>query len=231
MSLTIPDVFTKPIIRSAFKGNELGTLAFSTMSVLVNRLLDSFAFTQKLNPTQIDILTVTALEKFEYETLEDVIIFFKMARSGAFGAAKKSLDANLLFGDWLPQYLDLKAQEREVFKNKEKGAYMDNSTDAVNYYKNRKRIEEKARKQQEEINQVNRITEYFDRQMLEDLITDWSKKPLFISGVKLLKKKRKELPWIKKDSPDYQNFLKEQDNRVRQSIENNEKIDKTRIKK
>ena len=198
MNLTVAEVFDKPIIRTAFKGDALGTLIFSTVSVLVNRLLDSFAFTQKLNATQIDVLTVTTLEKFEYETLEDIIIFFKMARSGAFGAAKKSLDSNLLFGDWFPQYLDLKAQEREVYRNKEKGKYMDNSEGVMKAYMNRQSAEEKKRKSQADIDYINKITKDFDRQMLEDLITDWNRKSLFKPHLNLLKKKRRDIPWIKR---------------------------------
>lgn len=177
-------------MRTAFKGDDLGTLAFSTMSVLVNRLLDSFAFTQKLSPNQIDVLTVAALEKFEYETLEDVIIFFKMARSGAFGAAKKSVDSNLLFGDWLPQYLDLKAQEREVFRNQQKSEYMDNSEKVVKFYENRQKdIERKAKKERIK-KHIDEITKDADKQILEDLIIDWQKDPIRRPYVDLLKRKR-----------------------------------------
>ena len=192
MNLTISDVFTKPTMRNVFKGDALGTLAFSVTSVLVNRLLDAFAFTQKLNATQIDMLTVSTLEKFEYETLEDVIIFFKMVRTGAFGSAKKSLDANLLLGNWLEQYFDLKAQEREVFRNKQKGEYMDNSEGVYASIKKRMAKQAIEKKAQDEIDYINKITKDFDRQMLEDLITDWSRKPLFKHLLKLLKLKRKE---------------------------------------
>ena len=198
------DIFNKPMIRNVFKGDVLGTLAFSTVNVLVNRLLDAFAFTQKLNLTQIDMLTVTTLEKFGYESLEDVILFFKMARTGEFGATRKSLDANLLFGDWLVQYFDLKAQEREVFRNRQKGEYMKNAEGVYASIKKRQAKEEFEKKAQDKIDYINKITTNFDRQMLEDLITDWSKKPLFKNMLKLLKQKRREILWIKKDHPLYQ---------------------------
>lgn len=227
MNLTIADVFTKPTIRKAFSGDALGTLIFSTINVLVNRLLDSLAFTQKLNVTQIDILTASTLEKFEYETLEDVIIFFKMARNGTFGSAKKSVDANLLLGDWLVQYFDLKAQEREVFRNKQKGEYMDNSAGVMKAYMNRMSKAERERKAKEEKDYINNITKDFDRQMLEDLITDWSKKPLFAKHLKLLKQKRKDFPWISKDTKIYKELQKKELQRVALAMENNEAFKKT----
>ncbi|MDB0600069.1 hypothetical protein PL373_02635 [Tenacibaculum maritimum] len=84
-------------------------------------LFNSFAFATKLTDDQIDILTVDALDKFSHESLEDILLFFKMARSGKFGTTKRGVDSNLIFGEWFPMYLDLKSREREtVIENQKK---------------------------------------------------------------------------------------------------------------
>lgn len=193
MNLTISEVFTKPTIRTAFKGNELGTIIYSVVNSLLNRFLEAFAFTQKLTKAQIDILTVTTLENFEYETLEDIVLFFKMARNGQLGVAKKSVDANLLFGEWLPIYLEQKATERETYLNKKRKEYMDNSVEAMKFYEHQKAKKEAERKKQEFQNYINEITKDMDRQMLEDMIFDWQKDPKRRPYVNELKKKRKEI--------------------------------------
>lgn len=193
MNLTISEVFTKPTIRQAFKGNELGTVIYGVVNSLLNRFLEAFAFTQKLTKSQIDILTVSTLENFEYETLEDVILFFKMARMGQLGVAKKSVDANLLFGEWLPIYLEKKATEREVYLNKKRQEYMDNSAEAMKFYERQKAKKEAERKKQEFQNYINELTKDMDRQMLEDMIFDWQKDPKRRPYVNELKKKRKEI--------------------------------------
>ena len=89
MSLTLAESDNKAKMRSVFKG-DTGQIGFSVVKVLVNRFLESFAFSTKLNDSQVEILTVDTLENFAYESLEDIILFFKMARSGKFGSAKKS---------------------------------------------------------------------------------------------------------------------------------------------
>ena len=119
MGLTINETFSKPHLRSVFIGDH-SSVGFSVVNVLVTRFIDSFAFTTKLNADQIDSLTVDTLENFAYESLEDVILFFKMCRSGKFGVAKKSIDSNLIFGEWYPKYLDKKAELREQKYNTQK---------------------------------------------------------------------------------------------------------------
>lgn len=103
LQLSIDKTIDKPIIKSTFK-NENSQIGFTIVSLLVNRFIDSFGFSTKLNESQIELLTVDTLEKFSYDSLEDIVLFFKLARSGTFGTTKRGVDSNLIFGEWFPMY-------------------------------------------------------------------------------------------------------------------------------
>jgi hypothetical protein len=187
MSLSIKDCLEKPIIKTVFKQHpEVG---FGVVKVLTKRFLDSFGFSTKMNETQIDMLAVDAIESFRYESLEDVVLFFKMSRQGKFGTTSRGVDSNLIFGEWFPLYLELKSIEREkkhaqdTKKVNEFGLSID---DVQKFYKKEsfeKRVQER----------INHITKNFDRQMLEDLIVSWSKDEKMVKFLKHLKKKRLEI--------------------------------------
>ncbi|TYP71509.1 hypothetical protein [Aquimarina intermedia] len=191
MSLTMQDVFEKPLIRSVFKG-ENSQLGFTFINGMVKRFTDSFGFSSKLSPSQIEMLTVDTLEKCAYESLEDVILFFKMARSGSFGTTTRGLDSNLIFGTWFPKYLELKADYREQSYQNEKSKLNSISVTyedvQITYKKNteKKKLEKIKR-------HIDGITKNMDRQMLEDTITDWQKDPIKKPYVRLLKAKRKSI--------------------------------------
>lgn len=193
MSLTIQDTFSRPNIRSVFK-DEVSSIGFSVVKVLVNRFIESFAFSNKLNETQIELLTVDTLENFAFESLEDIIIFFKMARSGKFGNTKRGVDSNLIYGEWYPMYLEQKALERENNYNKTKAINSRlQATDEdvkITYKKMHDRVK-KREKEQKIIDYVNKITKNMDRQLLEDTIVDWEKCNKRKSWSFLLKEKRK----------------------------------------
>lgn len=190
MNVTIADTLTKATIRSAYKGND--KLAYSVVSVLVNRFLNSFAFTTKLDKSQVAVVTLDTLEHFAYDSLEDIILFFKMARSGKFGVAKKSVDSNMIFGEWLPKYLEQKAQAREEAYTVSKT----NHTAIVTTIEDVKKSYDKvtARKDAEKRQAyVNKLTKDMDRQMLEDTIESWSRDERMSRWVYMLKAKRREI--------------------------------------
>ena len=188
MGCSIEKTLSMPNIRSVFKDDN-GPVAFSVVNVLTTRFIDSFGFSTKLNPSQIETLTVDTLENFAYESLEDIILFFKMARSGKFGATMKGVDSNLIFGDWFPKYLEFKSQAREVAYTKQKSEFNSVTTNVDALLKTYKRRDERVF-EQKVIEFVDRITNDIDRQMLEDLIVDWSKDPERLPYISILKKKR-----------------------------------------
>lgn len=189
-STTIVSTLDKPTVRSTFKENT--EVAFGIVRILVDRFLDSFAFSTKLNENQKMTLVSDFLDRFSYESLLDIVLFMKMARNGYFGAATHSVDSNLIFGNWFPQYLDLKSQQRELEWQKEKSLNNKLSTDDAvsNFY--RKKREEKEKKQREEQMKkyIDDAVSHMDKQMLEDTISDWVRKPEMHPYLNYLKQKR-----------------------------------------
>ena len=118
LSLTIDKTLDKPNIRTVFRGNE--AIAFNVIETMVARFLESFGFSNKPSPNQIEMIAVDAFEKFSYESLEDIILFFKMARSGDFGTTKRGVDSNLIFGEWFTMYLERKSIRREENHTRDK---------------------------------------------------------------------------------------------------------------
>ena len=188
MNLTLSEADNKAKMRSVFKG-ETAQIGFSVVKVLVNRFLESFAFSTKLNDSQVEILTVDTLENFAYESLEDIILFFKMARSGKFGSAKKGIDSNLIFGEWFPQFMEKKAVLRE--QNQPKPELRQSATDEDILSYRKKLLQKKYKEKVQE--HVDYITTNMDRQMLEDFIIDWQKDSEKAKWVYMLKEKRKQI--------------------------------------
>ena len=191
MGLTIQSTFSKPNIRSVFKG-ETAQIGFSVVNVLVTRFINSFGFSTKLDPMQIEMITVDTLENFAYESIEDILLFFKMARSGKFGTTKRGVDSNLIFGEWFQKYLEKKAELREQNYQKSKAetsrVQASDEDVAVTY----KKIQDKLDTKKVEV-YVDKITKDMDRQLLEDTILDWEKDPIKKKHIHILKAKRKRV--------------------------------------
>jgi len=193
IGLTIKNTFESPNMKSIFKG-ENGQIGFSVVNILVKRFLESFGFATKMNDTQIEVLTVDTLEKFSYESLEDIILFFKMARTGQFGSTMRGVDSNLIFGEWYPMYLELKSIEREKIYQKDKDSLnkdsltIENVRSAYQKQKNTpQQLHDKA------VKRINEITEGFTRQELEDLIKVWEKDESKNPYMRLLMQKRLDI--------------------------------------
>lgn len=191
LSLTVKDTFQKPLVRSVFKGDN-GAIGFTFVNAMAKRFVDSFGFSTKLSPGQIEMLTVDTLENFNYESIEDIILFFKMARSGKLGATGRGVDSNLIFGEWFPKYMELKAEERERMYEKEKNERASKTVTIEDVKKTYSEIEKNNFKKKV-VEHVDKITKDIDRQMLEDLILDWEKDEQRKPYVRLLKAKRKSV--------------------------------------
>ena len=190
--MTIKDTLTKPLIKDVFKG-ELGAVSFAVVEYLCTRFIESFAFSTKLGSEQIQMLTVDTLEAFGYESLEDIILFLKMARSGKFGNTKRSVDSNLVYGEWFPMYMDLKARKREEIQQEKKSKEKEDLV-SMEVIKKRYAKNENDRLMADRRNKaklfVDKVSKDFDKQMLEDTIREWSKDKNKDYYTALLKKKR-----------------------------------------
>ncbi len=192
MNLNIKNTLELPLIRSVFK-NENGPIGYAVVNVLVNRFLASFGFSTKPSETIIEAITVDTLDNFSYESLEDIILFFKMCRQGAFGTTTKGLDSNFIYGEWFPQYMAKKAEIRETQYLQQKSEGNSTANQFEEYYKKRqlKKAKEAAKKQTEF--EIDEMVKKMDRQMLEDTIASWEKKPEMLPYLDYLRKKRLEV--------------------------------------
>ena len=73
---------------------------------------------KSLESYQIQVLAGDLYEKFKHDTLEDVIMMFKHARTGDFGKIYDCKPPEVL--SWCTPYLELKAEEREKLLATEK---------------------------------------------------------------------------------------------------------------
>jgi hypothetical protein len=188
MELTIKKVFDYPSVSSVFKGDN-GAIGFGVVKVLVSRFAETFGFSTKLSEVQLESLTVDILDNFRYETLQDIILFLKMARSGKLGVTKKGIDSNLIIGEWLPIYLELKAIEREKIVKKEK-----DDLNSVQLTIEEVRAAYEKQKNNTFYNKVcdyvDKITEGITREELENLISEWAKDAEKKEYLRVLKRKR-----------------------------------------
>lgn len=76
---------------------------------------------------QIQVLSGDLYEKFKYDTIEDIIMMFKMARQGEFGKIYDCKPPEIL--TWVNYYLDHKAQEREKLIGKQKAIKIEPMTE------------------------------------------------------------------------------------------------------
>jgi len=173
MGLTIEKNLNKPVIRGIFK-NENGQIGYAVVKVLVNRFMESFGFSTKLSETQLEILTVDTLEKFSYDSLEDIVLFFKLARSGTFGTTKRGVDSNLIFGEWFPMYMEMKAEAREREQLKQKKQTEESLLSIEDVKKSYEKIQVGNSFRDRVLNYIDKITDGINRLELEDLIQAWS---------------------------------------------------------
>lgn len=193
MGVSIKNTFDSSSLRSTFKG-ENGQIGFSVVKILVDRFINSFGFATKMTDIQIEVLTVDTLEKFSFETLEDIILFFKMARNGDFGSTMRGVDSNLIFGEWFPKYLEIKSIEREKIVAKEQFELNNNLLsieDVKNAYNKAENTPQKKHDRLKEL--IDENTKGFTRQQLEDLIAEWEKDESKAPFLYALRRKRLDI--------------------------------------
>lgn len=110
--LTLDKAITGTLLNTLVKQDKKEL--FVLISMLIERLQDSFSFSNKMSSSQIDMLTIDLMEILKYETFEDIVLLFKMARQGALGGKIFRLDSHVITQEWLPIYLEKKSEQREA---------------------------------------------------------------------------------------------------------------------
>ena len=117
LSKAMNGVNLKQLSNQIDKKNVIKAIAYLTARLSVN-----FNVGKKFTDEQSALMASDLFEVFGYETLEDVVLMFKYARQGRIGDGKDfKLDGQTVFHKWVPEYLELKAVERENQHNKQKG--------------------------------------------------------------------------------------------------------------
>lgn len=80
---------------------------------LVLRTSELFNFRNNITNNQAVVLALDLIEVMKYENMEDVVLMLKMARQGKLGQKLFRLDNQIIFQEWVPEYLDKKAELRE----------------------------------------------------------------------------------------------------------------------
>ena len=158
---------------------------------LLNRFSSTFNVGKSLTSEQSALIASDIVEKYPYETIEDIVLMLKQVRQGIIGDGKDfKLDGQNILAKWLPQYLDNKYAEVERQNKKVKDENL--GANAVEeFYRKEAEKKRKAQKDKEIKDQIDQMTSVMDRQMLEDTITDWQNRGISKEWLDLLKRKRK----------------------------------------
>lgn len=158
---------------------------------LLNRFNANFNVGKSLTTQQSATLASDIVEKYPYETIEDIVLMLKQVRQGIIGDGKDfKLDGQNVLAKWMPDYLDRKYTEVER-KNQKANESLASENNAVEMFY-AKRREQKAREEREQKAKahIDEMVKSMDRQMLEDTIADWSKKEEMKPYLDYLKRKR-----------------------------------------
>lgn len=163
---------------------------------LINRFNTNFNVGKKLTIEQSALLASDIVEKYPYETIEDVVLMLKMVRQGIIGDGKDyKLDGQNVMTKWFPEYLEKKYEELERQKKKELSEMntvnSDNSVEQ--YYAKIRRQKAQKEKEDKAKMEIDKMCQNMDRQILEDTISDWAEKEEMKPYLDYLKQKRKNI--------------------------------------
>lgn len=175
---------------------ELGDITMvKVVTYLLMRFSEGFNVKNKLTPEQAAQTAMDIIEKYPYETIEDVILLLKHVRQGIIGDGKDyKLDGQNILNKWFPDYLEIKYTEVE---RQQKQAHLELSkvnnseTHPVTlFYEKRRKEKLKKEKDAEVKKEIDEMLKSMDKQILEDTIVDWEKKEEMKPWVGYLKSKR-----------------------------------------
>jgi hypothetical protein len=193
-------------ITKAIDGTKLSSLQKAVGEINVAKVItyflirfsEGFNVGKNITSTQASMIAIDIMEKYPYETIEDILLMLKQVRQGMIGDGKdyKVDGQNILGKDkWMDQYLDKKYAEVEILNKKQSEQYSkQNENNAVEqfYAKQRAQKAEKEKRQKAE-KEIDEMVKSMDRQMLEDTILDWSSKSEMVPYLGYLKSKRKSI--------------------------------------
>jgi len=194
-NLSLANAIDGTKLKNLEKGiGEINTI--TAICYLLNRFNSTFNVGKSLSATQSATLASDIVEKYPYETIEDVVLMLKQVRQGIIGDGKDfKLDGQNVLAKWFPEYLDKKYFEVEKI-NKAKSDQIkaeQNSEEhpvSVFYRKQREKKLQEDRRKLAEL-KIDEMVKNMTREMLEETILDWSKKEEMKPYLDYLKRKRR----------------------------------------
>jgi hypothetical protein len=179
--------------------NSIGEInTITAICYLLNRFNSNFNVGKSLTQTQSALLAADIVEKYPYETIEDVVLVLKYVRQGIIGDGKDyKLDGQNVLAKWFPEYLDKKYFEIERLEknkiNELSNQINDKDHPVTQYYAKIRR--EKAKKERDDRIkfEIDEMVKTMDRQMLEDTILSWEKQENMKDYIDYLKRKRQTI--------------------------------------
>lgn len=160
------------------------------VTYLLLRFSESFNVGKNISNTQAPMIAIDIIEKYPYETIEDIVLLLKQVRQGSIGDGKDyKLDGQNILNKWIPEYLDKKYTEFERMKKQEHVVSADKN--AVEQFYEKRRLEVIKKEQKEKMHlEIDEMVKNMDRQILEDTIADWEKKDEMKPYLDYLRSKR-----------------------------------------
>jgi len=178
---------------------EIGEInTITAICYLLTRFNSNFNVGKSLSQTQAALLASDIVEKYPYETIEDVVLMLKQVRQGIIGDGKDyKLDGQNVLAKWFPEYLEKKYTEFERLKKQENDisdSEKNLQNNAVQQFYEKRRIQKLKQEQNQKVrSEIDEMVTKMDRQMLEDTISDWEKKPEMQPFMDYLRRKRLEV--------------------------------------
>jgi len=193
-NLSLPNAIDGTKLRKLEKSvGEIATI--TAICYLLNRFNANFNVGKSLTQQQSALLASDIVEKYPYETIEDVVLMLKQVRQGIIGDGKDyKVDGQNVLAKWFPEYLEKKYIEFERQKKKENAitqSEIDIRNNAVHqFYEKRKAEKIQKQKEVQILLEIDEMVQNMDRQMLEDTIKDWERKPELQPYLDYLRRKR-----------------------------------------
>ena len=148
-SLTIEKCVSAPLLINQ-KASEKELI--KSIFLIVKRFNDLVNVGKKLNEDQMIALAADLFERFGSESLEDIMLFFKMARNGEFGDLYR-LDSIVILS-WVDKYLDKKMEAFHENRINEENKRIRAENDAVKNHE----YSEKSKEKLEELSKMLKTT-------------------------------------------------------------------------
>jgi len=193
-------VFEKNLsISNAIDGTKLRKLekevgevnTITAICYLLKRFNSTFNVGKSLTDQQAALLASDIVEKYPYETIEDIVLMLKQVRQGIIGDGKDfKLDGQNVLAKWMPDYLDRKYTEVERQNQKSNEVVSDENNAVEQFYAKLRAKKAKEERDLKVKSQIDEMAKSMTREQLEDTIAEWSKKEDMKPYLDYLKRKR-----------------------------------------